>query len=49
MRVLRRAVPNAQLICATHSEHILDAVYSHQRFTLLPADDARLRLVAGAR
>jgi hypothetical protein len=49
MRVLRRAVPNAQLICATHSEHILDAVYSQQRFTLLPADDPRLRLAAGDR
>lgn len=48
MRVLRRAVPDAQLICATHSEHILDAVYSHQRFTLLSANDPRLRLAAGA-
>lgn len=47
MRVLRRAVPGAQLICATHSEHILDAVYSHQRFTLLPENDPRLRLAAG--
>ncbi len=42
MRVLRRAAPGAQIICATHSEHILDAVYSHQRFTLLPERDPRV-------
>lgn len=45
IRVLRRALPHSQLICATHSEHILDAVYSHQRFTLLDETDPRLRLV----
>jgi energy-coupling factor transporter ATP-binding protein EcfA2 len=45
IRVLRRALPNSQLICATHSEHILDAVYSYERFTLLDANDPRLRLV----
>ena len=44
MRVLRRAAPEAQIICATHSEHVLDSVYSHERFTLLPQGDPRLRL-----
>ena len=44
LRVLRRAAPAAQIICATHSEHVLDTVYSHQRFTLLPQGDPRLRL-----
>ena len=46
MRVLRRAAPGAQILCATHSEHILDAVYSHQRFTLLRESDPRVRLVS---
>lgn len=40
--VLRKALPKSQLICATHSEHILDAVYSHERFTLLNRADPRL-------
>ncbi len=44
IRVLRRTLPSSQLICATHSEHILDAVYSHERFTLLGETDPRLRL-----
>jgi predicted ATPase len=43
LRVLRRAAAKAQIICATHSEHVLDAVYSHQRFTLLREPDPRLR------
>jgi energy-coupling factor transporter ATP-binding protein EcfA2 len=47
LRVLRRAAAKAQIICATHSEHVLDAVYSHQRFTLLREPDPRLRLVSG--
>jgi predicted ATPase len=47
MRVLRRAAPKAQIICATHSEHILDAVYGHQRFTLLRETDPRVRLASG--
>lgn len=47
LRVLRGAAPKAQIICATHSEHVLDAVYSHQRFTLLREPDPRLRLVSG--
>jgi len=47
MRVLRRAAPKAQIICATHSEHILDAVYGHQRFTLLRENDPRVRLASG--
>lgn len=47
MRVLRRAAPKAQIICATHSEHILDAVYGHQRFTLLRESDPRIRLASG--
>jgi len=45
INVLRKALPKSQLICATHSEHILDAVYSHERFTLLNKADPRLRLV----
>jgi ABC-type branched-subunit amino acid transport system ATPase component len=46
LRVLRRAAPAAQIICATHSEHVLDSVYSHQRFTLLTQGDPRLRLAS---
>jgi ABC-type lipoprotein export system ATPase subunit len=45
INVLRRAAPDSQIICATHSEHILDSVYSHERFTLLSEADPRLRLV----
>ena len=47
LRVLRRAAAKAQIIRATHSEHVLEAVYSHQRFTLLREPDPRLRVVSG--
>jgi ABC-type lipoprotein export system ATPase subunit len=43
MRALRKAAPDTQFICATHSGEILDSVYSFERFTLLPEDDPRVR------
>ncbi len=40
---LRQVAPQTQFICATHSEEILDPVYSFERFTLLPENDPRVR------
>jgi energy-coupling factor transporter ATP-binding protein EcfA2 len=40
---LRQVAPKTQFICATHSEEILDSVYSFERFTLLPEDDPRVK------
>ena len=42
LRSIRMVLPNAQIICTTHSEELLESVYSYQRFTLLPDDDPRL-------
>ena len=44
MRALRLLAPNSQLICATHSEEIMESVYSYERFTILEEDDPRVRL-----
>jgi predicted ATP-dependent endonuclease of OLD family len=41
---LQKVSPGTQFICATHSQDILDSVYSFQRFTLLPEDDFRVRM-----
>ena len=41
MRALRKVAPSTQFICATHSVDLLDAAYSHERFTLLPDKDPR--------
>ena len=48
LRALRTVLPHTQIICATHSPEILDAVYSYERFTLLPFDDPRILLANGA-
>ena len=45
MRALRAVLPTTQIICATHSPEIIDSVYSYERFTLLPENDPRIRLV----
>ena len=45
MRALRTVLPATQIICATHSPEIIDSVYSYERFTLLPENDPRIRLV----
>jgi len=47
MRALRVVLPETQIICATHSPEVLESVYSYERFTLLPLDDPRIRLVNG--
>ncbi|MCX7046770.1 MAG: AAA family ATPase [Candidatus Sumerlaeota bacterium] len=44
LRVIRKILPDSQVICATHSAEILDSVYSYERLTLLPSDDPRIRL-----
>ncbi|MCP4353516.1 MAG: ATP-binding protein [Desulfobacterales bacterium] len=44
LRVLRKIFPKNQIICATHSQEILDSVYSYERFTLIPEQDPRIRL-----
>ncbi len=44
MLALRTVLPQAQLICATHSPEILDSVYSYERFTMLPEGDPRLMM-----
>src|SRR5262249_54049345 len=43
LRVLRRLLPQAQFIVATHSPRIYDSVFSFQRFFLVPEDDPRAR------
>ncbi|HAS84240.1 MAG TPA: hypothetical protein DCS43_16565, partial [Verrucomicrobia bacterium] len=40
---LRQMAPNTQFICATHSQDILESLYSHQRFTILTENDPRVR------
>lgn len=42
LRVLRKMLPQTQIICATHSPDILDSVYSYERFTLLSEQDPRI-------
>ncbi len=49
LRAMRAALPGAQIICSTHSETLLESAYSYQRFTLLPEDDPRIRLVVDNR
>jgi ABC-type lipoprotein export system ATPase subunit len=44
IRALRRILAGSQAICATHSEHILESLYSDERFTLLDRNDPRVRL-----
>ncbi|MDM8517548.1 AAA family ATPase [Desulfobacterales bacterium HSG16] len=44
LRALRKILPGTQIICATHSQEILDSVYSYERFTLLSENDPRIRL-----
>ena len=39
---LQKVSPGTQFICATHSQDILDSVYSFQRYTLLHEGDPRL-------
>lgn len=41
---LRMVAPSTQFICATHSQDILESVYSYERFTILDEDDPRVRL-----
>lgn len=40
---LRQVAPKTQFICATHSQEILESLYSHQRFTILDERDPRVR------
>jgi len=44
LRVLRKIFSGNQIICATHSQEILDSAYSYERFTLLPEHDPRIRM-----
>ncbi|MCP4109246.1 MAG: ATP-binding protein [Desulfobacteraceae bacterium] len=44
LRVLRKIFQKNQIICATHSQEILDSAYSYERFTLLSEQDPRIRL-----
>ncbi len=44
LRALKRIFSGNQIICATHSQEILDSAYSYERFTLLPEHDPRIRL-----
>jgi len=48
LRAIKTVLPETQIICATHSSEILDSVYSYERFTLLPEDDPRIRMVKSA-
>jgi hypothetical protein len=41
LRALRRFLPRAQLIVATHSPEVYDSVFSFQRHFLIPSDDPR--------
>ncbi len=43
LRALRRFLPKAQLIVATHSPKVYESVLSFQRFFLVPEDDPRAR------
>ncbi|MCC6156918.1 MAG: AAA family ATPase [Deltaproteobacteria bacterium] len=44
LRALREVLPDTQIICATHSPDVLDAVEYYQRFVLLDENDPRVRL-----
>ncbi len=44
LRALKKIFSGNQIICATHSQEILDSAYSYERFTLLPEDDPRIQL-----
>lgn len=44
LRVLREVNQGTQIICASHSQEVLDSVYSYERFTLLPERDPRIYL-----
>lgn len=44
LRALRKILPDTQIICATHSQEIVDSVYSYERFTLLSENDPRIWL-----
>lgn len=44
LRALKKIFSGNQIICATHSQEILDSAYSYERFTLLPEHDPRIRL-----
>ncbi len=44
LKALRTLLPNTQIICATHSAEVLDSVDYYRRFTLLEANDPRIRL-----
>ncbi len=48
IRALRTVLPKTQLLCATHSEEVLEMAYSYQRFTLLSEDDPRITMTDGA-
>lgn len=39
LRSLQKLLPNTQIICATHSQEILDSVFSYQIKTILLSDD----------
>ena len=43
VRAFRQIYQGTQLLFATHSQEVLDSVYSFQRFTLLPEKDPRIR------
>ena len=43
LRAVRMLCPNTQLIVGTHSPEIYEAVLSHERHFLVPADDPRAR------
>ncbi len=45
IRVFKDIFDEAQIICATRSQEILDSVYSYERFTLLPENDLRTKRV----
>lgn len=44
LRALRETWPQTQILCASHSQEVLDSVYSYERFTLIPEPDPRIRL-----
>ncbi|OQX23058.1 MAG: hypothetical protein BWK80_27935 [Desulfobacteraceae bacterium IS3] len=44
LRVLRKIFSGNQIICATHSQEIIDSAASYERFTLLPEHDPRIRM-----
>jgi hypothetical protein len=48
LRAIHSLLPQAQVICSTHSADILDSAPSYQRFVLLDDSDPRVRLVASS-